>query len=317
MRRKAIVVGSAGQDGRLLYKLLESHDYQVIGLTRSETQTNLNEFATLRVDITNSQEVHKLVEQFLPEEIYFLAAYHHSSESLMPDTEQLFSESFKINTLSLVGFLEAISRAAPNTRLFYAASSLIFGASDASMQDENTSINPDTVYGITKAAGLFACRYYRHNHGVFVSVGILYNHESSFRDSRFVSKKIAEGVARIRKGLESKLVLGDLDAVADWGYAPDYVDAMHRILATEKPDDFVIATGESHTVRDFVQIAFNYIGLNYTTCVATDPALIQRRSPRLIGNPAKLKKVTGWKPTVNFETMVRKLVQTELDKIDG
>lgn len=130
-------------------------------------------------------------------------------------------------------------------------------------------------------------------------------------------EKIAESAARIRKGLESKLVLGDLDGVADWGHAPDYVGAMHRILATEKPDDFIIATGESHTVRDFVQIAFDYVGLDNTTCVVTNPALMQRRNPVLISNPTKLKKVTGWEPTVNIETMVRMFVQTELDIIDG
>lgn len=317
MTRKAIVVGSAGQDGALLYELLESRRYQVIGLTRSQIRSNLTEFTTLRADISNSREVRQLVEKFLPDEIYFLAAHHHPSEGMAPNTENLFAESSRVNTLALVGFLEAIFTASPKTKLFYAASSLIFGTPATAIQDENTPINPTTVYGITKAAGLFACHYYRQNHGVFAAAGILYNHESPRRSASFVSKKIAESVARIKKGLAIKLVLGDLEAETDWGYAPDFVDAMHRILSLAQPDDFVIATGESHTVRDFVRIAFDYVGLDYSFHVETDPTLMHRRKPGLIGNPAKLKRTTGWEPTVNFETMVRKLVQAELDKIDG
>jgi len=145
-------------------------------------------------------------------------------------------------------------------------------------------------------------------------VGILYNHESSFRDAKFVSKKIAAGAARVKKKLETRLVLGDLDAATDWGYAPDYVDAMHRILAAGQADDFVIATGESHTVRECAEIAFDCVGLDYSAYVVTDAALMHRRNARLVGNPAKLKEVTGWKPTVNFEEMVRRLVQAELEK---
>ena len=317
MNRIAIVIGGAGQDGRLLCKQLESRGYQVIGLTRTGIQPTLSAVTASSVDITDSQQVRKLVAQTQPAEIYFLAAHHHSSEGLMPDSESLFSESFRVNTLALTGVLEAISKISPRTKLFYAATSMIFGNPSDPVQNENTPISPNTVYGITKASGLFACRYYRHNHSVHASVGILYNHESPLRDARFVSKKITRGVVRIKKRLENRLVLGDLDAETDWGFAPDYVDAMQRILSAGEADDFIVATGESHTVRDFVQIAFGYVGLDYAAHVVTDPTLLHRRNPKLIGNPAKLKRITGWKPTVNFETMVQRLVQAELDKADG
>lgn len=314
MSRKALVIGSAGQDGRLLCELLNNRGYQVLGLTRTGIQPALTAFPTPNVDITDPPQVRRLVAQLQPAEIYFLAAHHHSSEGRIPDSENLFSESFRINTLALAGVLEAISATSPQTRLFYAASSLIFGSPPDPVQDENTPLNPNTVYGITKASGLLACRYYRHNHGVYASVGILYNHESPLRDKGFVSTKIAGTAARIKKGLEARLVLGDLDAMTDWGYAPDYVDAMHRVLAAGQADDFVIATGDSHTVREFAEIAFDCVGLDYSAYVVTDAALMHRRNPRLVGNPAKLKRVTGWKPTVNFAAMVRRLVQAELDK---
>jgi GDPmannose 4,6-dehydratase len=211
-----------------------------------------------------------------------------------------------------LNFLEAARVKSPKSRLFFASSSRVFGAPPSSPQDETTPLNPECVYGITKAAGQRCVRYYRQAHGLFAAAGILYNHESPLRAPAFVTTKIVRGAVAIRRGQQSKLVLGDLDAEADWGYAPDYVDAMRQILRLPAADDFVIASGASHTVRNFVEAAFGLVGLDWNAYVEVAPGLIsgQRRSS-LVGNTAKLTAATGWKPSVSFTELVRILVQAE------
>lgn len=315
MSRRAIIVGSAGQDGTLLKHLLLSKQYEVLGVGRPGNAPPSGTADGMSVDIENSTAVSELISNTRPDEVYFLAAHHHSSEEDPGDEVELFRLSTEVHLTALVAFLEAVRRNCPRARLFYAASSHIFGSAPGSIQDESTPINPETIYGITKAAGLFACRRYRNIHGVFASVGILYNHESPLRNIRFVSKKIAAGVAAIKRGLSAKIVVGDLDASSDWGYAPDYVDAMHRMLQLETADDFIVATGESHTVREFAEAAFAYAGLDYRRFVETDPALVQRRMPRLAGNPSKFFAASGWRPSLGFRELVQRLAQHELDEL--
>ena len=312
---RAIIVGSSGQDGTLLTNILLDRGYEVIGLTRTSVIDSTGAWSGAPVDIANPQAVSDLLLHTQPSEIYFLAAYHHSSEDNQGDEGELFRLSTETHLTALVAFLEAIRHYMPLTRLFYAASSHVFGAPQIQPQDEHTPINPETVYGITKAAGLFACRRYRKTQGVFASVGILYNHESYLRGAKFVSKKIAAGAAGVKCGRLNKIVLGDLDASADWGYAPDYVDAMHRMLKLNVADDFILATGKTHTVRDFVSIAFNYVGLDYMPYVDTSATLVRRRMLGLVGNPSKFMGASGWKPSVDFTEMVHRMVQHELDII--
>ena len=315
MSRRAIIVGSTGQDGKLLKHLLSSKQYDVIGVRRPGKVPPLGDADGIPLNIENPTAVSKLISDAQPDEVYFLAAHHHSSEENPGDEVELFRLSTEVHLTALVAFLEAIRSKCPRTRLFYAASSHIFGSVSGYLQDESTPINPQTIYGITKAAGLFACRRYRNFHGVFVAAGILYNHESPLRNIRFVSKKIVAGVAGIKRGLLGQIVLGDLDASSDWGYAPDYVDAMHRMLQLGSADDFIVATGESHTVREFADAAFTYAGLDYRRFVETDPALVQRRMPRLVGNPSKFVAASGWRPSVGFRELVQRLVQHELDEL--
>ena len=317
MTLRAIIVGSAGQDGMLLKALLSARGYNVIGVERSGVVKMSGDCGESRVDITNPDSVSILVSDFLPNEIYYLAAHHHSSEDNPGEEGDLFRISTQVNLTGPVAFLEAIRRNSPRTRLFYAASSHIFGTPPGSVQDENTPINPESVYGITKAAGLFACRRYRKAYDLFAAVGILYNHESSLRSVRFVSRKITAGVAAITRGRLDKIVLGNLDATADWGFAPDYVAAMHTMLQLEHADDFVLATGKAHTLLEFVSTAFEYVGLDYRAYVETNPALVLRSMPGLLGNPAKFKAASGWRPSINFRGMVNHLVQNELNAIDG
>jgi GDPmannose 4,6-dehydratase len=316
--KRSVIVGCNGQDGRILHQFLLEKKYELIGISKNTVSYHACIGGMDKIDITNTDDVYKLVDSFKPDEIYHLAAVHSSSEfeDIPIDNIELYQNSHSVNVFSLVNFLEGIRKYSPQTKLFYAASSHIFGNQAGDLQDESTPINPNSIYGITKAAGLFACRFYRNNYCIFASTGILYNHESSFRQQGFISKKIIRGAVEIKKGRKAKLVLGDLDAEIDWGYAPDYVDAMYKILDSPAADDFIVATGEKHTVRDFAEVAFGYLGLDWKSYVERDRRLISKNRICLVGNPAKLMSVTGWRPSVDFNQMIRILVDEELKLSD-
>jgi len=195
--------------------------------------------------------------------------------------------------------------------LFYAASSLIFGDPIESPQTETTPFAPTDAYGITKTAGVQVCRHYRKVHSVYASVGILYNHESPLRAEKFVTKKIVKAAWAIKRGTRDKLVLGNLSAELDVGYAPDYVDAMRRILALDAPDDFIVATGETHSVRELVELAFGELGLDWHQHVEEDHGLITRPTLRRVGGPRKLAAATGWRASTSFASMVQALIDAE------
>lgn len=312
--KRCVIVGSNGQDGRILHQFLLEKKYELIGISRDTVSYHACIGDMDRIDITNTDDVYRFIDSFKPDQVYHLAAVHSSAESkdILIDNMELYHSSHSVNVLSLVNFLEGIRKYSAESRLFYAASSHIFGDRAGDLQDESTPINPNSIYGITKAAGLFACRFYRNEYCIFASTGILYNHESSLRQQEFISKKIIRGAVDIKKGRKAKLVLGDLDAEIDWGYAPDYVEAMYRILDSPAADDFIIATGEKHTVRDFAQVAFGYLGLDWKSYVEGDQRLIAKNRVSLVGNPAKLMSVTGWRPSVDFNQMIRILVDEEL-----
>jgi GDPmannose 4,6-dehydratase len=306
--KKAIVVGSEGQDGRLLFDLLTKQEYAVFGLGRDSVR-GLTKGIEAPVEVLNSANVAEAVQRVVPDEIYYLAAVHHSSQELSGDHPRvLFRDSFNVNVNGLLNFLEAMRLHAPQARLFYAASSHVFGMPVFSPQDEKTALEPRCVYGITKTTGMRCCAFYRQTYGVFAACGILYNHESHLRRAEFVTSKVVRSVARIKRGELDKLTLGNLSAKVDWGYAPDYVDAMSRILRLEKPEDFVVATGEAHSVGEFVEIAFEAAGLDWKRYVKEDAAVVGKSRSGLVGDSSKLRRMTGWSPTVSFREMVRVLV---------
>lgn len=308
---RVIIVGATGQDGTYLYRLLEEKKYQIYGFGRHRVISNNDEWASdAAPDITCFSDVCELVRKIQPDEIYHLAAVHHSSEDPIAECITLFNQSYKVNVLSLFNFLEAVRQFSPRTRLFYAASSHIFGRPDNEPQDENTRINPLNIYAITKVSGLHLCRMYRTFHRIHTSVGILYNHESPLRGEQFVSRKIVQGAIRCKRDPAHRLVLGDLSGEVDWGYAPDYVEAMHAILSLHEADDFVLATGEKHTVEDFVRIAFGHLGLDWRKFVTEKKEIITRPAVALVGNPAKLVNKIGWKRSVTFSEMVKILVES-------
>ena len=293
----ALIVGAHGQDGRLLGEQLERAARRVVRLGRND------------IDLLDPAAVAALLKTHQPEEVYYLAAHHHSSQDpLGGDEALLFRASFDVHVVGLLNFLDGMRLHAPRTRIFYAASSHVFGESESALQNEQTPLVPAGVYGITKTAGMHCCRYYREAHGLFAATGILYNHESAYRRPNFVSQRIIQGVRAIGAGRADSLVLGDLSARVDWGYAPDYVDAMRRILALPEADDFVVATGESHSVREFVEIAFEAAGLDWRSHVAEDSGRITRQIRGLTGDASKLRAFTGWQPSVTFRQMVKLLL---------
>jgi len=309
MTKQAIIVGSEGQDGCLLFDLLVERGYEVIGVGKNFVRTT-QPIHLQSIDIRNSDAVTNLIETTKPAEVYYLAAFHYSSEEKFSnlDSRCMLMTSMDIHVHGLINFLEAIRRTSSRTRIFYAASSLVFGNPSQTPQNEQTPFNPLCAYGISKAAGVHCCRFYRNTHGVFTIAGILYNHESYLRPEHFISQKIIRGAKSIQQNRQDRLILGDLSVIRDWGYAPDYVDAMHRLLQINKPEDVVIASGEGHTVREFVQIAFDVLGLDWKYFVREDPRILRDRQPVYIGNPQYLKKLTGWKPSISFQEMIHKLM---------
>ena len=303
MKPVAVIVGSDGQDGQLLQKKLEAIGYSIMGITKNT------------MDITNPKKVSELISNNQPQEIYFLAAFHHSSEGDIKNDTELFRKSIDIHVIATVNFLDAIAFHSPKSRFFYSSSCLVFAPSKI-LQNESTKLKPQGAYGISKAAGMMACQYYRNTKNVYASIGILYNHESSLRTKNFVSRKIISAAAQIAHAGKGFLKLGNLYAEVDWGYAPDYVDAMHRILMLDEPNDFIIATGKSHSVREFSEIAFNYFGLNYSNYIQTDKSILTRENLTRIGDSSLLREKTGWSPTTSFEKMIKEMAKEEAESIN-
>jgi GDPmannose 4,6-dehydratase len=238
-----------------------------------------------------------------------LAAHHGSSEQKAADNSPSEYEAYhKVHVVGLLNFLSAIRIHSSESKLFYAASSLVFDGANGPIQDEKTPFTPVGFYGLTKSQGILVCREFRERYGVFAASGILYNHESALRAERFLSKKLIASAHQISLGNKDKLVVGSLSAATDWGYAPDFVLAFQHVLSVRYPDDYIVATGEAHSVADFAQIAFECFGLDYTDYVYENSNLLGRHLPRKVGDSSKLKKATGWRPSRDFPGMVRTLV---------
>jgi GDPmannose 4,6-dehydratase len=313
----AIVVGHGGQDGTLLTDLLVGRGYQVLGIGRSRVdRIGFHDVPVPAVNIFDSDSVHSFIKECKPREVYFLAAHHSSSDRASLDKLDIVSNismSYQVHVQAPLNFLSALQRCHPDGRFFYASSSLIFGDGDPSRRlDENSPHCPKGEYALTKCLGGLACKTFRQKHGLFASVGILFNHESHLRAETYLSQRIVRAVARIAAGDEQPLVLGDLSAIVDWGYAPDFVDAFHRIMQLPQSDDFIIATGQPHTVEDFARIAFAQAGLDWREHVRVDSQLLGRQQVGRIGNIERLARLTGWRPSMTFESMVQLLTDQSI-----
>jgi GDPmannose 4,6-dehydratase len=313
--RRALVTGINGQDGSYLAEYLLARGYQVVGLVREDAGDRLDRIRHIRSQLQIVQGslldealLRRVFEQHRPDEVYTFAARASSSQLLSDPT--LTAE---YNGLAVVRMLEAIRTVDPNIRFCQASSSEMFGAVCESPQNELTPFRPRNPYGVAKLFAHGMVGTYRENFGVFGCSAILFNHESPRRGPEFVTRKISMSVARIRAGLARSLPLGDLDVTRDWGFAGDYVRAMWQMLQAEVANDYVVATGVSHSVREFCELAFDRVGLDYRAYVQADPRV--RRAPEstpLLGDASKARRELGWQPSISFEQLVTMMVDADI-----
>jgi len=315
-----LVTGITGQDGSYLAEFLLERGYDVLGVVRQSVTDRFERIAHLRervtliqADLTDQASTTSVVADWRPHEIYNLAAH-----SFVPMSWQHPVLTADVTALGCVRLLEAVRTVDPAIRFYQASSSEMFGATAASPQNEATPVCPCTPYGAAKAYAHFMTLSYRRRYGLFCVSGILYNHESPRRGGEFVTRKVTAAAARIARGLQQSLPLGNLDGRRDWGAAQDYVRAMWLMLQHDRPEDFVVATGVLHEVRDLCRTAFEHVGLDWRDHVVTDERLLRPDDPVVLcGDAAKARRLLRWQPEIGFDTMVRRMVDADLAALDA
>lgn len=320
--KKALITGITGQDGSFLSELLLDKGYEVHGIIRRASTFNTQRINHLYQDphkidvklflhygdLADSSNISRLIEKIQPDEIYHLAAQSHVRVSF--DTPEYTGD---VTGLGTTRILDAIRETGIKTKFYQASSSEMFGKVRETPQNENTPFYPRSPYGAAKVYAYWMTVNYRESYNLFACNGILFNHESERRGETFVTRKITRGIAKILAKKEDKIYLGNLEARRDWGYAPDYVKAMWLMLQQETPDDYIIATGETHSIRDFLKTAFEYVNLNYQDFTATDPKYLRPAEvDLLLGDSSKAKKKLNWQPEVSFKQLVKIMLKHDL-----
>lgn len=319
MAKTALITGITGQDGSYLAEFLLDKGYRVVGTVRRSSAPNLWRIEHLLdrielrpADLLDQLSIVRLIEDIRPDELYNLAAMSFVPASW--DTPLLTGE---FNSQGVTRVLEAIRQVKPDTRFYQASSSEMYGKVRAVPQSEETPFHPRSPYGVSKVFGHYITVNYRESYGMFACSGILFNHESPRRGLEFVTRKVTDGVARIKLGLADTLALGNLDARRDWGFAGDYIKAMWLMLQQSTPDDYVVATGETHPVRELVEIAFEHAGLDWQKHVTLDPRFIRPAEVNLlIGDPTKARTQLGWQQDVDFRGLVTMMVDADLARLE-
>lgn len=321
MSRTALITGILGQDGPYLAKLLLEKDYKVYGLIRRYSNPNFSNLDYVGVthdidyvegDMTDEASLLNLIRTLRPTEVYNLAA-----QSFVGSSFEQAKLTTEVNALGPLYMLNAIKYFSPTTKFYQASTSEMFGLQHTNgYQDEKTPFHPRSPYGVSKVYAYWITVNYRESYGLFTCNGILFNHESPIRGIQFVTRKITDGVAKIKYGLAKELRLGNLEAKRDWGFAGDYVEAMYLMLQQKEPGDYVVGTGENHSVREFVELAFKYAGIkNWEKYVVIDPQFKRPAEvPNLKARPDKAKKVLGWSPKVSFEELVKMMIEADLKR---
>jgi len=316
--KRALITGLTGQDGSYLAELLLEKGYEVHGLMRRTATPSTERIGHLldRVnvivgDMSDQTSLIDAVATARPDEVYNLAA-----QSFVGDSWTVPINTGDVDGLGVTRLLEAIRREKPDARFYQASSSEMYGKVHAVPQSETTPFHPRSPYGVAKVFGYYITLNYRESFGMHASNGILFNHESPRRGLEFVTRKITDAVARIKLGMQDELRLGNLDAKRDWGFAGDYVEMMWLMLQQDEPGDYVVATGETHTVREFCEIAFSRVGLDYDNHVVIDPRFVRPAEvDLLLGDPSKAKSVLGWEPKVSFTELVEMMVDADLARL--
>jgi GDPmannose 4,6-dehydratase len=317
---RALITGITGQDGSYLAELLLDKGYEVWGMVRRSSTESYERIEHIRerlrfvqADLLDPHSLVTAIAQSEPDEVYNLAA-----QSFVPTSWHQPVLTAEFTAVGVTRLLEAIRQLNPDIRFYQASSSEMFGKVRETPQNELTPFHPRSPYGVAKAYGHYITVNYRESYGMHASSGILFNHESPRRGLEFVTRKVTHGVARIKLGLTDHLSLGNLDAKRDWGFAGDYVQAMWMMLQQDEPDDYVVATGETHTVERLVEVAFEHAGLDREKYVRIDPALIRPAEvDLLVGDYSKAKEKLGWGPTVDFEGLVRMMVDADIERLSG
>lgn len=316
--RRALITGVSGQDGSYLAELLLEKGYRVFGAVRRSSSENLHRIEHLlsdielvQADLLDPQSLISMLRRTRPREVYNLAA-----QSYVPLSWEQPMLTAEFNAVGVARLLEAVRLVDPEIRFYQASSSEMFGKVREVPQNENTPFHPRSPYGVAKVYGHYITVNYRESYGLFACSGILFNHESPRRGKEFVTRKITDAVARIHCGLADEVRLGNLQARRDWGYAKDYVRAMWLMLQQDEPDDYVIATGEAHSVEEFAALAFAQVGLDWRDYVRVDPNLLRPAEvDHLIGDASKARHKLGWQPTVSFPELVRIMVEADLEAV--
>jgi len=318
MAKRALITGITGQDGSYLAELLLEQGYEVFGLTRRLSTANywriahlLDRITLLPGDLLDQLSLIRVLERVEPDEFYNLAAM-----SFVPASWDQPMLTGEFNSQGVTRVLEAVRVVDPSIRIYQAASSEMFGKVREVPQRETTPFYPRSPYGVSKVFAHYITVNYRESYDLFAVSGILFNHESPRRGLEFVTRKVTDGAARIKLGMATELRLGNLQAQRDWGFAGDYVRAMWQMLQQKKPDDYVIATGESHSVQRLVEIAFGHVGLDWQKYVKTDPALLRPAEvDHLVGDPGKARAELGWSPSVTFHGLITMMVDADLARL--
>ena len=320
MKKRAIITGITGQDGPYLAKLLLEKDYDVFGIIPRHSSPNFYNLKYLNVenfielipgDVTDENAMFRLINSIKPTEFYNLAA-----QSFVGDSWELSKLTTDINAIGPLNILNAIRSNHQSTKYYQASTSEMFGNSKESIQSENTAFKPTSPYAISKLYGYWITVNYRDSYNLFTSNGILFNHESPIRGSQFVTRKVTDGVAKIKLNLKKKISLGNLDAKRDWGFAGDYVDAMWMMLQQKKGNDYVIATGKQYTIKNLLDVAFECIGINDWKKYVTIDSRLKRPSElhSLCGNSQKAYKDFGWKSKTSFQELIKMMVDADLER---
>ncbi len=315
---RALITGITGQDGSYLAEFLLAKGYEVVGVVRRTSHHSyeridhlLDRVTILPADLLDQHSLTTVLKETEPDEVYNLAA-----QSYVPTSWSQPVLTGEFTALGVTRILEAIRLAWPKARFYQASSSEMFGRAMETPQKESTPFYPRSPYGVAKCYGHWITVNYRESYNLYAVSGILFNHESPRRGIEFVTRKVTDGVARIKAGLARELRLGNLDARRDWGFAGDYVDAMWRMLQQAEPEDYVIGTGETHTVRELVEIAFQHAGLDWQQYVKIDPRFVRPAEVDiLLADPSKAARDLGWKPTVTFEGLIRMMVDADLARL--
>ncbi len=316
MKKKALITGITGQDGSYLAEFLLDKGYEVIGMVRRSSTLNFErirhiqeQLTLVQGDLLDQMSLIDLLREHRPHEVYNLAA-----QSFVPTSWKQPVLTGEFTALGVTRLLDAVRLVDPEIRFYQASSSEIFGKVREVPQKETTPFYPRSPYGVAKVYGHWIAVNYRESYNLYVCSGILFNHESPRRGLEFVTRKSTHGAARIKLGLAKELRMGNLEARRDWGYAGDYVRAMWLMLQQSKPDDYVIATGETHSVREWLEECFSYLGLNWQDYVVVDPQFLRPAEvDQLIGDPSKARRQLGWQPEVSFQQLARLMVDADLE----